>query len=119
MIKKKNLICIAIILLPILIFWLGRFRFTKDYLIVRDIPFEKIDNIKCDFWKDCGGYYITGHNFLEVDKYKNWEIKNDTLYIKEKPVAKTISLIHRCLINDYTLTIQSLDDTKIGYYVSK
>ena len=114
---KKKLIIITIFLLLIPIFWwLGRFRFSNDYLIVRDIPFEKINKIKCGFWKQSGGYHII--DFMEFDEDNYCKIKNDTLYIAGKPEAKVISLIHRCLINDYDLTVQSFDG-QIGYYTSK
>jgi hypothetical protein len=115
--KKIVIITAIIILLPLLIFWLGNFHFSKHYLIGRDIPFEKISKLKVDDWKDAGGYGITGRDFLEFGE--DWyEIKNDTLYFGEQPVAKVISLVNRCFI-DYELTIQSFDGQKTGFYVSK
>jgi hypothetical protein len=102
--------------LPVLIFWLGRFHFSKEYLIGRNISFEKTSKIDCDFWKEAGGYSITGRDCLKFDG--DCKIKDDTLYFGEKPIAKVISLVQRCFI-DYELTIQSFDKQKTDFYVSK
>ena len=112
--KKKTIIA-AIILLPVLIFCLGGFHFSDHYIIGQDIPFEKISKIHCGFWKYSGGYGT--EDFLEFNG-NYCKIKNDTLYINEKPEAKVIGLVHRCIIGDYKLTIQSFDGQK-GFYVSK
>jgi len=117
--KKKNIIITIIILLPILIFWLGRFHFSKHYVIGRNVPFQKANQIS--LWKDAGGAIIIGIDFFDLPKScrnEKWEIKKDTLYFAEKPVAKITSLVHRCFI-DYELTIQSFDGQKIGSYISK
>ena len=115
--KKTVIIITTIIFLLVLIFCSGNFHFSKHYFIGRNIPFEKINKLKVDDWKEAGGYGITGRDFLEFgeDWYK---IKNDTLYFGKQPVAKVISLVHRCFI-DYELTIQSFDEQQIGSYVSK
>jgi hypothetical protein len=115
---KKQLIIITIILLPILIFGLGKFHFSEHYFIGRDIPFKRISKLNVGFWKDTGGYDITGRDFLEFGENGCSKIENDTLYVAGKPVAKVISLVSRCFI-DYELTIQSFDGQKTGSYVSK
>ena len=110
--KKKYIIIIVIILLPILIFKLGRFHFDEYYLIGRDIPVKKISTIKCGFWKIYDGRCL-------VDFFDNDNIKNDTLYITGIPQAKIISIVHRCFLNDYILTMQCLDGQDTVFYISK
>ena len=117
--KKKNIIIITVILLPILIFWLGGFHFSKHYVIGRNVPFKKANQIR--LWKDAGGSIITGVDFFDLPKNccnEKWEVKKDTLYFAKKPVAKVISIVHRGFI-DYELTIQSFDGQKTGSYISK
>ena len=124
--KKKNIIITIVILLPILIFWLGGFRFDKYHIIERNVPFKKAKVII--FWKDYeGGRCITGVDFFDLQKdyvqatcrNERYKIKKDTLYFAEQPIAKIVSLVHRCFLNDYILTIQSLDGQKTGSYISK
>ncbi len=112
--SKTTIIIITFIILVILTFWLGGFRFSTAYLIGRNIPFDKLDEIKC-VWKYSGGYSIGYDGFNK----KDCKITNDTLYLYDKPVAKTISLVSRFLIDDYELTIKSFDGKNITYYVSK
>ena len=113
MTKKKFIIITGIILLPIFIFWLGDFHFSKHYLIGQNISTEKEKKIKCGFWK---AYEPILGDFLGCSRCK---IKQGILYIDEEPKAKVISLVYRCFPNDYILTIQSLDGQEIGSYVSK
>jgi len=117
--KKKNITIAIIILLPVLIFWLVGFHFSKHYIIGRNVPFEKASQIR--LWKDAGGSTITGVDFFDLPKScrsEKWEVKKDTLYFAEKPVAKITGLVHRSFI-DYELTIQSFDGQKKGSYISK
>ena len=113
--KKKFIIIIGIILLPIFIFWLGDFHFSKHYFIAQNISTEKERKIKCGFWK---AYESVLGDILVCNKC-NCKIKQGVLYIDEEPKAKVISLVYRCFLNDYILTIQSLDGQKIGSYISK
>ena len=117
MTKRKNIIIIIIILLPILFFWLGRFHFSKHYFIGRNISIEKTSKINCRFWKAYDGDLLLG-DFLNCDE-SYWKIKKGILYVNEKPEVKLIGLVHRCLINDYILTVQSLDGQKTCSYISK
>ena len=116
MTKIKYIIILAIILLPILFFLLGRFHFSKHYLIGRNICIEKASKIKCKFWKTYDGAIIG--DFLDCGE-NHWRIKDGILYVNEKPKAKVIGLVYRCLTNDYILTIQSLDGQETGSYISK
>lgn len=115
--RKKIYIILAIILTPILIFWLGGFHFSKYYLIGRDVPFRRLHKIKCDDWKAMEAYAITGPVY-DGFSGKECKIANDTLFIYGEPVGRPVSLVHRCFI-DYELTIQSFDGTKTGSWVSK
>ena len=116
MIKRKFIIITGIILLPILVFWLGNFHLSEQYFIVRNVNTEKASKIKCRFWKAREGAILG--DFLEYNE-GYWKIKQGILYVNEKPEAKAVSLVHRCFLNDYILTIQSLDGQKTGSYISK
>ena len=115
MTKMKFIIITGVILLPIFIFWLGDFHFSKHYFIAQNISTEKEKRIKCGFWKA----YESVLGDILVCNQCNCKINQGILYINEEPKAKVISLIRRFPSCDYILTIQSLEGQKTGSYISK
>lgn len=72
------------------------------------------ENIEKFGWKYGGGFYI-GDAF-SVGKYIY--VKNDTLYRKQEPIAKIISLKRRIDLSK-VLIIQSLASNEMGTYYAK
>lgn len=71
---------------------------------------------KNTFWKYAEGYHIG--DVIAID-YKNNQIKNDTIYFKNKAVAAVISIENRILSNDKVLIIKDINSTKTSRYIEK
>ena len=114
---KKVLFITVTALVFILAFKLGRFRYSSEYFIVRDIPYDRITRIDCRFWKFNGGTLPGGHyDLLDFNK-GICTISGNKLYIEGLPIAHVVSLVRR--ISDYELTVTGLDNGEICYFVSK
>ena len=108
------------VILVIAIAYLRGVRFSSNVLLVRHIPFSKIENIHCDFWKCSGGETSISSIGDFFDFNDNWiTIKNDTIFVVEEPVGIVLEATKRYFARDYELVIENLTDNKKAYYVAK
>lgn len=112
--KAKFLILSIVIVFGFL--FLYGIRFSKVGLI-RKIPFSKIENIRCDFWKYSGGESCLG-DFIDFDG-NNTRVTNDTIYINKEPVGLVLEATKRYFADDCQIIIESFEDKKKAYYVAK
>ena len=115
--KMKIVIVLSSIILLIGVLYVVGFRISSTDFIYRHIPFNKVKDIKCGFWKNAGDGHIG--DFLNFENPERCRIVNDTLYFGNEPKAIVIKLIQRNFVGDYTMTLIRISDGEECYYVSK
>ena len=114
---KIKYLFLAVVLVIAIAFLCG-VRFSSNVLLVRHIPFSKIENIRC-FWKHSGGETCISIGDCFDFNDNRVMIKNDTLFVEEKPVGIVLEATKRYFAGDYELVIENLTDNKKAYYVAK
>lgn len=111
----KTVVIFTLILAFIGISYLWGIRFSSEDIIYRKIPFHKVKDIDCGFWKGMDGIGI-GDFLVFSDQCK---IVNDTLYFGDDPKAIVIKLIQRDVVGDYIITLKRIPDGEVCEYIAK